>query len=311
MTPTLTALSHCLVLLAWEGQSGATYTVQTSSDLQTWKTLPVVFSGQGEALGLSLQALAAPLFTRLRTSFTGDTNENGIPDRWEWQAFGSLDVDPDGDPDEDGLRTLAEWEQGTHPLDPFNGQAPFLKVASGREWLVPAGAVSRQAICLYLAHASGAPWTGAPVHLRLDSGRAAFLQPGEEPSTASTDLTAYTDALGRLTPEGHSLHILGAHQADSLETLHITAGGASAEVRIRTLGQEWGGPPREVRLLQSLDGPLQLSWSGSAQGAHGFHVEEETDAGEWVSLLEIVAADLPEPDPLTGRYAITLNQTTP
>lgn len=47
-----------------------------------------------------------------------DRDGNGIPDFWEEQYFGFYGVDPNDDPDLDGLTNIQEYKAGTDPLDP-------------------------------------------------------------------------------------------------------------------------------------------------------------------------------------------------
>jgi alpha-tubulin suppressor-like RCC1 family protein len=46
---------------------------------------------------------------------TGDSDSNGLPDMWEYQHFGHIGVDPNGDPDGDGFTNLQEYQNGTDP----------------------------------------------------------------------------------------------------------------------------------------------------------------------------------------------------
>ena len=45
-----------------------------------------------------------------------DTNVIGIPDAWQYLYFGGLGVDPNADPDGDGMTNLQEYLAGTNPL---------------------------------------------------------------------------------------------------------------------------------------------------------------------------------------------------
>ena len=44
-----------------------------------------------------------------------DSDCNGLPDNWEMQHFGRIGVDPDDDPDSDGLSNRREYQVGTPP----------------------------------------------------------------------------------------------------------------------------------------------------------------------------------------------------
>lgn len=47
-----------------------------------------------------------------------DSDENGLPDAWEYSWFDQIGVDPNADPDGDGYNNLREHVAGTNPLDP-------------------------------------------------------------------------------------------------------------------------------------------------------------------------------------------------
>lgn len=47
-----------------------------------------------------------------------DTDNDKMPDAWEYQVLGSLSASPDADPDNDGLKNLDECRYGTNPLNP-------------------------------------------------------------------------------------------------------------------------------------------------------------------------------------------------
>ena len=51
---------------------------------------------------------------------------NGLPFWWELLNFGQTGVDPNADPDYDGICNLQEYLSGTDPNDPYSGQAIML-----------------------------------------------------------------------------------------------------------------------------------------------------------------------------------------
>jgi hypothetical protein len=54
-----------------------------------------------------------PALVRLGTP--GDADGNGLPDAWELKYFGHLGVDPNADPDGDGISNLVEYLTGRNP----------------------------------------------------------------------------------------------------------------------------------------------------------------------------------------------------
>ena len=55
-----------------------------------------------------------------------DTDNNGLADAWEIEQFGHTGVDPNGDPDNDGVPTGTEYAAGT---DPNNG-SDYLRITT-------------------------------------------------------------------------------------------------------------------------------------------------------------------------------------
>jgi len=65
-----------------------------------------------------------------------DSDNDGLADWWEMQWFGHLGVDPNADPDGDGLTNLQEYQHGTNPLNPDtdgDGLSDGYEVAHGTD----------------------------------------------------------------------------------------------------------------------------------------------------------------------------------
>ena len=53
-----------------------------------------------------------------------DSDGNGLPDLWEQHYFGQIGVDPNADPDGDGLSNLQEYRRHSDPTSPLNWGVP-------------------------------------------------------------------------------------------------------------------------------------------------------------------------------------------
>jgi hypothetical protein len=66
--------------------------------------------------GLRVEMAGAVLVTN--SSFTGDSDMDGLPDAWEYTTFGNLWQDQNGDYDGDGVSNRDELIEGTDPANP-------------------------------------------------------------------------------------------------------------------------------------------------------------------------------------------------
>jgi hypothetical protein len=77
--------------LSWYGQTGLTYFIQYTEDLQTWNFFPVVEAGHNEVISYGYQSTGPRFFVRLRAldafssgaPWVTDSDGDGIPDYWE------------------------------------------------------------------------------------------------------------------------------------------------------------------------------------------------------------------------------------
>ena len=130
---------------SWMGLPGYYYFVQYSEDLENWEWVPIVEPGFGERIEYGFASNVDRFFLRLiytfdpqapvmQTDFNDtrvstwdeiqlgtnpfvwvDSTGNGLPDAWELYHFGELGVDPNDDPDGDGLTNYEEYLAGTDP----------------------------------------------------------------------------------------------------------------------------------------------------------------------------------------------------
>ena len=76
------------------------YTTQTNQAVETVSTVDIGYHY------MALDATGIPLV---------DSNSDGMDDAWEMLYFGTLSIDPNADPDGDGLTNLQEYQAGTNP----------------------------------------------------------------------------------------------------------------------------------------------------------------------------------------------------
>jgi len=186
------------------------YEVEASSDLKTWT------SGAGTIEELTRQSLSDGIdlvtvrdlqavdvsrqrFLRLRvTRSTTDTGGNGMADDWQIGNFGQLGVDPDGDPDGDGISNRAEYLAGSNPNDMFDGHDLVVKPI-----LTPAGQLlSGGEMRVWVGRSDGVPLRNAEVTFTIDDF-ANFIVDGDQ---AVLEVTVRTDADGYA-----SVHLRGPY----------------------------------------------------------------------------------------------------
>jgi hypothetical protein len=121
-----------LSVVGGSSQTGTDYAftnqIVTVSPAETNRTIniPIMVDAPGEpveSIELGLSALTGPavmgppnrMAVLIADSFA-DSDSDGLPDAWEIQFFGNLNMGAGDDPDGDGVNNLAEFRQGRHPL---------------------------------------------------------------------------------------------------------------------------------------------------------------------------------------------------
>jgi hypothetical protein len=133
---------------------------------------------------------ASPLSAKVTVAMIlADTDGKGLPDRWQMRYFGHLGVDPNADPDGDGLTNIEEFRKGTDPTDFFNGVDPVVEPLYGST------AGPQDQLAMIMRHPDGTPWVNAPAPFAITSGRRMISAVRNEPPYV-TSLVVHTDASG-------------------------------------------------------------------------------------------------------------------
>ncbi len=115
----------------------------TVSDCQFELCQTGVFSSQGSAISVSgtmcgVQTPFSPTesITGSLTDICGGNDWNGLPYIWEYQYFGQSGIDPNADPDADGLTNAQEYQYQTNPM---RGDPPIITTQPAGPVVVPFG----------------------------------------------------------------------------------------------------------------------------------------------------------------------------
>jgi uncharacterized repeat protein (TIGR01451 family) len=109
--------------LSTSGSVGTLHSVETTNFTEVGSVTVPGISGTATSLitwgtdGLAFRTTGGQLFL-VRTTLADDRNNDGLPDSWQLQYFGSLTAPgsgPNDDPDHDGLTNLREYQTGSNP----------------------------------------------------------------------------------------------------------------------------------------------------------------------------------------------------
>ena len=91
----------------------------------------------------------------------GDSDGDGLPDRWEMVHFGSLTAVPEEDPDNDAMTNVEEYVAGTTPTDPGSSLRAAMTQSDDGTLRLAFMAVAGRAYALYSADQVDGPWRKA------------------------------------------------------------------------------------------------------------------------------------------------------
>jgi len=114
------------------GVEGASYTYQVTDNDTGRRNLTVLVTEGDNSLEKTWMVTVFPA----ETVNEDDTDEDGLPDSWEMDVFGSLIQTGTGDPDGDGKTNLEELAAGTDPDEQPDGGSGWKAAAAGLGALV-------------------------------------------------------------------------------------------------------------------------------------------------------------------------------
>ncbi|CAM2982059.1 LamG-like jellyroll fold domain-containing protein [Rariglobus hedericola] len=176
------------VFTAWRSTDGITWTEHGTETLELGPILNVGLAYSNR----HISTWAIGVGDELKLTSPADTDGNGLDDGWEVQYFGGIGVNPQGDPDSDGLTNGQEWELGNDP-QVFNleGQRPLLELISGDDQIAATGSLLSQPLVVRVKDSlSGDPLANIPVffHVGLGNGRLGSVAPGASALSLFSDV---------------------------------------------------------------------------------------------------------------------------
>jgi hypothetical protein len=192
-----------------------------------------------------------------------DSDGNGLPDAWEQHYFGHLGVDPNADPDGDGLTNLQEFQNNTAPDDYYNGALPQLVLVAGDGQTVKTDSNAPRAFELLVLKADGTPLPNAPVTFAITSGAGLLAGDATPGAPLSASVTVRADYSGRVRPPVATV-LFHANSMPGTGTVEASGGGAIARFSINVT---IGGPlaaPVFLKSTKNPDGSALFEWSMSS-----------------------------------------------
>jgi alpha-tubulin suppressor-like RCC1 family protein/endonuclease I len=257
--------------------SGDYHIVSSSPAVGAATALPVVSDYDGDARpgGLGNRDIGADQFVVV------DSEPDGLPDNWEQQIVNfSLTDDittvaevlPGDDFDGDGLTNLQEYQQGTSPIDYYNGTLPHLVIQSGDlQYGVSGQTIPLPLVVTITSNSTGTPLSNAPVAFTVTygSGKLSSSQHGDKQTIQYVRTNSNGMASVYLTPKGNHLTV---NQVEA----KVVAGtqGASASVLFTATVIRNAGFVGDVSDV-SLDDLTQVSGGGK------FALGLKTDGTVW------------------------------
>jgi hypothetical protein len=191
-----------------------------------------------------------------------DSDGNGLPDAWEQHYFGHLGVDPNADPDGDGLTNLQEYLNGTDPNDFYNGALPQIIPLAGDGQTVKTDSNALRAFELLVRGSNGAPLPNAPINFTAVRGGLLTADAASAAGLAES-MTVRADYSGRVCPPVATV-LFHANSMPGTGTVEASGGGAMARFSINVTIEGPLAAPVFLKSTKNPDGSALFEWSMSS-----------------------------------------------
>jgi alpha-tubulin suppressor-like RCC1 family protein len=213
-----------------------------------------------------------------------DENSNGIPDWWEYKYFGHLGVDPNADPDGDGLSNLQEYQAGTDPTDYYNGNLPNIIIISGNNQRGLPGEFLPGALTAQLTGTNGVLLINAPVTFTVTNGGGLIAASSGGATSSSLQLRTGTNGEASVwlqlpATNGTNFVTVSAQSGTNTEQINFTE--IAGILSVIAIGGE--------RIMELTTNGDVVSWGGNHYGELGdYTFLDSSNAVHVVGLTNII-----------------------
>jgi len=149
-----------------------------------------------------------------------DSDNDSLPDWWEYSAFGDLDQLANQDPDGDGLSNLQEYQQGTNPQEFYESGPVVLDIVEGDQQSGPADQMLPVPLKIQVTGTLGVAVDNAPILFSITGSNGQIATSGSGTWASSQQVRTGTGGYASiyLTPSG----TIGA--VNQVEARTVTSG---------------------------------------------------------------------------------------
>ena len=141
-----------------------------------------------------------------------DSDNDDMPDGWEWRSFGTLTNSSDGDSDEDGAANYHEYVAGTDPTNPASVFTASLENPTSDEHWITIPTVSGRHYTIYFCDGlEASAWSR---FANTNIGVGTWLETNSSPSTYTFIDDEGPETTGRAPPAGRRLYRVRVRKID-------------------------------------------------------------------------------------------------